>query len=213
MRPEGLPDRRRADLAGARELHREHRRRDARPTSSALIGGGPAAGPRAVRRRARARGRAARRHPDSGLTSDSAAGSDRSAANPDPCPRTRAARLGPAVRLTLAIAAGIAVLAAATSILRASPVFGIDRVTVVGAKGSRGRRRSGPAPSAAGSGEACSRRPAGRCRRRGRPAAGALGARRPRLPARAAHPRRRRASRRDRRDRHRAATRSRAPGA
>ena len=59
VRPQGLPDRRRAHLAEARELHRERRRRDDGRLPRA-DGRGPSPGARAVRRRARARGRAAR---------------------------------------------------------------------------------------------------------------------------------------------------------
>ena len=59
----GLRDRRRADLARARELHRE-RGGATSADVAALIGEARRAGPRAVRRRAAARGRAARRHRD-----------------------------------------------------------------------------------------------------------------------------------------------------
>ena len=55
VRAEGPPDRRRADLAAARELHRERGRRDVGRRARA-DGRGAAARARAVRRRARARG-------------------------------------------------------------------------------------------------------------------------------------------------------------
>ena len=59
LRAEGPPDRRRGDLAEARELHRERGRRDDRRRARA-DGRGAAPRARAVRRRARARGRVPR---------------------------------------------------------------------------------------------------------------------------------------------------------
>ena len=200
----GHRDRRRADLAAARELHRERRRRALGGRDRADGGGAPAR-VRAVRRRARARGRlprparAARRSADAQERRPAAANDAQMARGTERSGSARGGRAVPAPPSGVAACrARCRAGARSSSGSRSSPpscsptprpattpMFASTDVEVRGAPprlAARGRAR----PRAARRGRACSRSAAGQADDRlARDPAGRVGELRPRVPAHA----------------------------
>ena len=156
LRAQGPSDRRRRHLAAPRELHRERGRRDERRLPRA-DGRGPPPRPRAVRRRARAGGRAPRARRPQGTDSVAAnslpwhtgdepdATSGRVRARRASSSRSRARRpaigldLGPLVPSGRSLLLAFAVLGGvllASSLARETSLFGVRRSRSTGANGA-----------------------------------------------------------------------------